>query len=521
VVTAPKMPTTTRRPGRMGDTKILLNKILGAVGREVDRVSQGWGKREGGADVRLEEQDKERGIGSWGLRTTSATGATALAHEIRLHHNERVTEPRLLKPQAQAALCATLQSAMENLHGGSEKEQRGVEKITMWLQNTHAPATVEAYMAAYNRVKRWLIENGFGIMPIKPFHFMLYMAEMAHQCRIKNMTKSNIDMACAAVSYVHELGGKAAENPVNVPLVRRLKLSIGRSLTHKGHQATPIVGENLKAGFELWEKSGHPFTGLVRLMNYAMMKEGLMRWSDLHQVYGGDVIALKSHMRVFVAEAKTDTKREGQWVLIIRTEEQWGAYALVVRWAQEAEKMWGSLTHAQQTKSPKDVPRNEENGRMILQLHRVPLMCRMTLVGGVELVTTKRVTYDQFLGEVKQWAQEIGLPAKGYSTHSLRRGGATDQKLSGIPDTLIMLNGRWKSQDTMYKYFDWSVEISTRVAQITERLKGGEQETNRRVGGDEERRSRTENGESEGDAIFSDLREVEEEREQEQTDLQM
>ena len=52
---------------------------------------------------------------------------------------------------------------------------------------------------------------------------------------------------------------------------------------------------------------------------------------------------------------------------------------------------------------------------------------------------------------LKRIFRALGLPAEHYSTHSLRRSGATHLLASGVPVELIKIIGDWKS-DCIFKY---------------------------------------------------------------------
>lgn len=46
---------------------------------------------------------------------------------------------------------------------------------------------------------------------------------------------------------------------------------------------------------------------------------------------------------------------------------------------------------------------------------------------------------------LRSWVGRIGLDARDFSGHSLRRGGATAAAAAGVADHLIKLHGRWRS----------------------------------------------------------------------------
>lgn len=75
----------------------------------------------------------------------------------------------------------------------------------------------------------------------------------------------------------------------------------------------------------------------------------------------------------------------------------------------------------------------------------------------------KPVSYYMFNTFLKKCISQIGLEPSHFSTHSLRRGGATWAFKSGVPSELIQLQGDWKS--SAYKlYLRYGLEDKIIVA---------------------------------------------------------
>lgn len=66
------------------------------------------------------------------------------------------------------------------------------------------------------------------------------------------------------------------------------------------------------------------------------------------------------------------------------------------------------------------------------------------------------LTRSTFLSEVRTALTSAGVRASDYAGHSFRRGGATSLRVAGVPDSLIQLLGRWKS-DSYRTYIEPSV----------------------------------------------------------------
>ena len=68
----------------------------------------------------------------------------------------------------------------------------------------------------------------------------------------------------------------------------------------------------------------------------------------------------------------------------------------------------------------------------------------------------QKITYNEFLKELKTACTAIGLNPALFATHSLRRGSVSDQFMNGVPDKVIKYSGRWRS-NAFEAYIDHSV----------------------------------------------------------------
>ena len=75
----------------------------------------------------------------------------------------------------------------------------------------------------------------------------------------------------------------------------------------------------------------------------------------------------------------------------------------------------------------------------------------------------EKVSYESFCKQIKTWVAAIGYNPEDFATHSLRRGGTSMLRLTGLSDAQIMSAGRWKTLMVMKDHVDWHVELSLRV----------------------------------------------------------
>ncbi len=82
---------------------------------------------------------------------------------------------------------------------------------------------------------------------------------------------------------------------------------------------------------------------------------------------------------------------------------------------------------------------------------------------------SRPVLYRQFNQYIKDKVELAGLEPRHYSTHSLRRGGATWALECNVEESLIQILGTWQS-DCYKMYIDWS--LKKRVSAAKRMTKG-------------------------------------------------
>ena len=75
---------------------------------------------------------------------------------------------------------------------------------------------------------------------------------------------------------------------------------------------------------------------------------------------------------------------------------------------------------------------------------------------------TPKITYNEFLKDLKTACAAIGLNPALFSTHSLRRGSVSDQFANGVPDKVIKYSGRWKS-NAFETYIDHTILLELQL----------------------------------------------------------
>ena len=94
---------------------------------------------------------------------------------------------------------------------------------------------------------------------------------------------------------------------------------------------------------------------------------------------------------------------------------------------------------------------------MVLARDKDPAFCLPTKNG------VKPITYNDLQNFIKGSVKKLGYNEKEFSSHSLRRAGATWAFKSNVPGELIKIQGDWKS-DAYLRYLEISEEERLVVA---------------------------------------------------------
>ncbi len=355
--------------------------------------------------------------------------------------------------------------------------------LVQMLASGRAASTDKAYCNAFERVRAWAERERVSAIPMQPLTFMGYLWELYEHCKQQGRARGNIDMACAAVERFHTLANYPS--PTAHAGVQELRKSMGRSLGVRGQQARPLTDEVQERMWKWWLQSAarteDSLLHLVTLVTVAVMREGVMRWDDVSRVEFRDLSDEEQYARIFVSERKTDARREGTWVMLQHGSSPWSAYQLLQQVRRQLGVEFQKLSRAQRGEWLRDHPGlgTWQSGEGTLAVGQVRVACLLGKVHGAWLPVAAGASmpYNRFQDLFRRLLSFVGEDASMYSTHSMRRGGASELRQCGLSEDLIAQQGGWKSRDSMLKYFDSSVEFERRAVAWREvapvRGKGG------------------------------------------------
>ena len=193
-------------------------------------------------------------------------------------------------------------------------------------------------------------------------------------------------------------------------VIKQVLKGIKRSIGFRPKPKHPISLQNIK---DIWSRLD--FSKLSNIRNftsYIVAFFGWLRRSELITLKWEDIdLSDNRFIRIKVAYSKTDQFGQGVWVHIARRDDQFCVGKWLTRWLAASNN--GSSWIFQKMSGSR--------------------------------ITKDKWSTNGLVSAIKKDILLIGLNPKHYAGHSFRRGGATAAAAAGVPERLIQLHGRWKS----------------------------------------------------------------------------
>jgi integrase len=316
--------------------------------------------------------------------------------------------------------------------GVSINERRSIVRQVL---HSRAPSTVKKYLGAYQRYKMFLADTGRSTkLPTQSILVSTYLSQLCEQKSSYNA----VLLAFCAIKWVHSLfptniEGNPADSPVSLNIVEASKRRFSKPPSKKEPLPVDVV-RRVCATF------GGPTATLLDLRTaliFSLGFSGLFRIGELLELQARDIVMQEDHVDITVRKSKTDQYRLGNKVFVAKTDGPACPYGLLSRFFRIA----------------KIVPNSDQ------YIFRSANSLKQ---GPTKATLNKPISYSRCREIIKHTLGKVGVDPKGYSTHSLRSGGATAmaQLGTGNPSQsrLLRLQGRWRTDRTRDMYIKDSVE---------------------------------------------------------------
>ena len=255
---------------------------------------------------------------------------------------------------------------------------------------------------------------------------------------VKDLAASTIGVAASAVA--DGLKYVTAERVTGDVLVKDVKAVINRGSKTEVERATPLSLGDMEQIFELPLVDHDPWRDARDRCILAFGFFGLLRASDVANLRsrGGRVTTVEGEevVELHIFTAKNDQEGVGAKIYL--------SPVSFTFCPVKCAKKYGQLRQAEAQ----------------------PFFYQQKTTGSE--VSYEKLTPDRVNNIVKEWASRAGL-GEGYTSHSMRRGGATTAASTGVSREDIKHLGRWKSNAV-----DAYIEVAPKVSmEATRRMTAG------------------------------------------------
>ena len=290
---------------------------------------------------------------------------------------------------------------------------------------SRADSTVTKYLHAFRRWKEWAdTQSEISVFPIEVVHFALYLQHLSQSTK----SKSAVEEAVNAAGWVNRLSG---EPPIGAsPFIQATLAGLQRQLAKPRVRKEPVTAAMLAA--LVGSLGTSPSLTEVRLAAAALLSfAAFLRYDELSKLRCCDLEFSEQSLSVKIRSSKTDQYRQGDTVLVARTQLVTCPVAMVERYIAMASISLSSEL------------------RLFRGIVHTKTGERLRASGSLSYTRMREL----FLAKLSS----LGFDPKQFGLHSLRAGGASAAANAGVPDRLFKRHGRWRSETAKDGYVKDSV----------------------------------------------------------------
>ena len=293
-------------------------------------------------------------------------------------------------------------------------------------------STVSKYGYAFQRWKAWAeLRSEVTLFPVSEVHFSLYLQHLSETIH----SLSAVQEAVNAISWVNQLAGR---EPISQsPLVQATLAGLKRELSKPKVRKEPVTAEMLTT---LVQSLGvTPSLSDLRLAASCLLAfAAFLRYDEMAKLRCCDITFSSESMSVHILSSKTDQYRQGDSVLVSRTNSPTCPVAMMERYFAQA-----GLSHSSPSLLFRGITHTKHGERL-------------RQAGGLSYTRMRELF-------IAKW-KELGFDPAQFGLHSLRAGGATAAANAGVPDRLFKRHGRWRSDVAKDGYIKDSKEALLSVS---------------------------------------------------------
>ena len=293
------------------------------------------------------------------------------------------------------------------------------EQLPTVISHCRASSTVKQYSSAFEKWKNWCIKHNKVPLPAEPYIISLYLTDIGNSAQ----SPSPINSAIASISWAHRMANFTFD-PTKANIVKNTHEGLKRILAKPTKKKEPIELCHIQKMVEFYgmDKSINNLMNIRTLTMILISYAGFLRFSELVNIQLSHLTFKLSHLQIYIPNSKTDQYRQGNSVVIARTNSPTCPVNMM--------ELYLKLVNAYSYGNSVYVFRNLSKTKDGFKFRSMNVPMTYSRVREIILEALK-----PFVGDISK-----------YCIHSLRAGGATVAANSGLADRLFKRHGRWKSE---------------------------------------------------------------------------
>jgi len=317
-----------------------------------------------------------------------------------------------------------------------------IMKMRWWLDRTLAPSTRATYKKQWAMWEAWAKAEGVTAFPASTWHVCRFAMRRLDQVG----TVSALDQLRAAVNWVH--GVNDVPLPLSGKLAQALAKATRKELGGRVKQAAILSEIQLKQ-LICWglQVAVEPHEVLVAAA-VALGTAAFLRFDELKRLRWDDISTDDQKAMVFIKRSKTDTGARGVTLMVARAAEHEVCAVALVERARELQYGGASGWFLKAIKKSAVVHGKTES-----------------ILVGCRYMTNNEFNYWLRWVLVQSQAVSSETEVKLFSSHSMRRSGASLAINAGVAACDMRRHGRWSSEAAAHRYVECSEAKQLQVTQ--------------------------------------------------------
>ena len=322
--------------------------------------------------------------------------------------------------------------------GFQQSSSINVYEVLDVMLKSRADSTTKAYVRVIRKFLDWSKSRHFKMqLPFPLSVVSLYLFEVKQSCA----SSSSVVLAHAALKWLHSFVPTLDRNPLDSEFCRNIIESAKRQKSQPIMKKKPISTEIIRCILDCHNKKDANLKNLRIAALCSLAFAGFFRYDELCNIVPKHIEFHSDYIRIFVPRSKTDVYREGNFVLISTSGSKYCPVGVLQRYL--------------------DLSGIDLNSP--LPLFRPLVFHRST---SSYTLRSGKISYTTCRDILRDTLSQLGYNPNDYGLHSLRSGGITAavrNSRNSIPERLLKIHGRWKSDSAKDMYVEESLENRLRV----------------------------------------------------------